>query len=185
MNIKDPKPQDDEFDAFLRGKDELSLLLQDIPQPAPSERLDAAILADAERASTRDRIPPPAAANDAILPASERVRRPSFATGWGVSLGLVAGAGITFLFLTTQWASRIPRPQEGLTQRSLELRIYPSEANYLQPPEGSSAQIPMPPFNAPKPILAPPAVKENPSNTNGKTSRQSTDFADKAGSPQK
>jgi hypothetical protein len=182
MSIQDPKPQDDAFDDFLRGKDELSLLLQDIPQPSPSERLDSAILADAERATTRDRIPPPAAANDAILPASERVRRPSFATAWGIMFGLVAGAGITFLLLTLQSASRISRPPEGKTQPPLELRIYPSEANDLQPQDDSSAQIPLPAFKPPKPALPLPETRESSPNANGKTSPQS---ADKTGTPQK
>ena len=182
MNIQDPKPQDDEFDAFLRGKDELSLLLRDIPQPSPSERLDNAILADAERAAVRNRMPSPAAANDAILPVSERVRRPSFATGWGIVLGLVAGAGITFLLLTMQSASRISRPPEGKMQPPLELRIYPSEANELQPQDGSSAQIPMPAYEIPKPILPPPELKQNYANANGKALPQP---ADKTGSPQK
>lgn len=182
MSIKDPKPQDDEFDAFLHGKDELSQLLQDIPQPSPSDRLDAAILADAERAAVRNRMPPPAAANDAILPASERVRRPSFATGWGIALGLVAGAGITSVLLTLQSAPQIPRPPEGHVQPPLELRLYPSEAEYLQPKDDASAQIPMPALRAPKPVLVPPQVRENAPDVPRKTSPQS---ADKAGIQQK
>jgi len=184
MNIQDPKPQDDEFNAFLRGKDELSLLLRDIPQPSPSERLDAAILADAERAA-RNQLPPSAAANDAILPASERVKRPPITTACGIVLGLVAGAGITFMLLTLQLASRISSPQEGHVQPPIELRIYPSEETYLQSEDGSAAPISMSAFKAPKPILAPPEVKESYSNTDGKASPQPADSASKAGSPKK
>jgi hypothetical protein len=181
MSIKDPKRQDDEFDAFLRGKDELSVLLQDIPQPSPSDRLDAAILADAERAATRNRVPPPAAANDAILPTSERVRRPSFTPGWGIALGVVVGAGITFLLLALQSASRIPRPPEGHEQPPIKFRMYPSEEEYLQPRD-PSAQIPMHEIKVPKPVLAPPEVGGSAPDEHGQTSPQS---ADKPGSRQK
>lgn len=151
MNIQDPKPQDD-LDAFLQGEDELSLLLREMPQPSPSARLDAAILAEAERAAARDQTPP-AAANDAVLPVSERIRKPSLATRWGVAVGLIAAAALTCLLLMLQSKPHIPRQPETPAQRPIDFRIYPSEADDLEARGRDAAAIPVIPIEAPLPPL--------------------------------
>jgi|GEM_PF-1638149 len=82
---------DAEFDAFLQGGDELALLLQELPQDAPSAELDAAVMADAALVLAVATVNPPAvsAANDAKNPDAS-AHRPSFLWRWKVPLGLAA-----------------------------------------------------------------------------------------------
>ena len=97
---------DAEFEAFLQGGDELALLLQDLPQDAPSAELDAAIMADAEAAlilaAADATTPVVAAANDAKNPDASP-HRPSFLWRWKTPLGLAASIMLAVpLFLLQQ-----------------------------------------------------------------------------------
>lgn len=56
MSSQKADTEDQEFEAFMQGRSELSRRLQQIPQPAPSDALSAAILAQAEQAS-HNRVP--------------------------------------------------------------------------------------------------------------------------------
>lgn len=80
---------DAEFDAFLQGRGDLAEFLQALPQPTPSDELDAAILADAERAIKRDAGPMFGVANDSFIPAAQRMT-PRYFSRWKVPLGLAA-----------------------------------------------------------------------------------------------
>jgi hypothetical protein len=80
---------DAEFEAFLQGRGELSDLLQAMPQPMPSAELDAAILADAEAALGLQAARTDGAANDAVIPQTQRIA-PNFLSRWKIPLGLAA-----------------------------------------------------------------------------------------------
>ncbi|UQV46697.1 hypothetical protein KIV45_07190 [Janthinobacterium lividum] len=72
---------------------ELNALLASLPQPAPSSALDAAILADAEKALHK-----PAAANDSadgVLRTLPAKKSPDYLQRWRVPLGLAAAVLLT------------------------------------------------------------------------------------------
>ncbi|AQR71463.1 hypothetical protein BZG29_26430 [Janthinobacterium sp. LM6] len=86
--------------------DELKALLDSLPQPAPSSALDAAILADAEKALDK-----PAAANDSAdgvrrtLPAK---KSPDYLQRWRVPLGLAAAVLLTVNLIGVDWFGSKP-----------------------------------------------------------------------------
>ncbi|MFZ6871772.1 hypothetical protein ACO0LF_06900 [Undibacterium sp. Di27W] len=90
MTSRNDDMQDAEFEGFLQGKGELASLLQNLPQAQPSAELDAAIIAQAERALAAST---PAlmvsAANDAIGPEGHG-KPPSFLWRWKLPLSLAA-----------------------------------------------------------------------------------------------
>lgn len=97
MSTHDMNPEDDaRLEAFLRREDELSKLLQELPQQQPSAELDAAILADAEAALAQDAAhaaEATPAANDPAFPGG--AQRPSFLTRWKLPLSMAAAALLT------------------------------------------------------------------------------------------
>ncbi len=95
MTSRNDDMHEAEFEDFLQGKGELASLLQDLPQAQPSAELDAAIIAEAERAlaaplatRTAPAIVPPAV-NDAIGPEGSG-KPPSFLWRWKLPLSLAA-----------------------------------------------------------------------------------------------
>lgn len=98
--------------------EELNALLASLPQPAPSSALDAAILADAEKALAK-----PVAANDSAdgvrrtLPAK---KSPDYLQRWRVPLGLAAAVLLTVNLIGVDWfgskPAQFPVVGEPLTQ---------------------------------------------------------------------
>lgn len=98
MTSKDKITVDDkDFDAFLQREGELALLLQKLPQPAPSAELDAAILAAAKAELEKASAPQSRraiAANDPQVPGNKGTT-PGFIRRWRVTLGLAASLLVT------------------------------------------------------------------------------------------
>ncbi|MGK5062252.1 hypothetical protein [Janthinobacterium sp. LB3P112] len=86
--------------------EELNALLASLPQPAPSSALDAAILADAEKA-----LPKPAAANDSadgVLRTLPAKKSPDYLQRWRVPLGLAAAVLLTVNLIGVDWFGSKP-----------------------------------------------------------------------------
>lgn len=119
--------------------EELNALLASLPQPAPSSALDAAILADAEKALQK-----PAAANDSAdgalrtLPAK---KSPDYLQRWRVPLGLAAAVLLTVNLIGVDWfgskPAQFPVVGEPVTQ---EVMSAPATA-----PVAATAAAPAPP----------------------------------------
>jgi len=164
MSIKDLNPEHDEFEAFLRGEDDLAALLQDLPQFAPSAKLDAAILADAERAIARSKRPLPAAANDAIVPESARIPRPSFASRWKLPLGLAASLLLMFPMVQsmrhTGHGYIVQMPPEAMPY---EVKLVPrANAPARRLPEDEPAEFPVLAQAEPPAAPLPPSIEMAP-----------------------
>ncbi len=83
---------DDEFDAFLRGEDDLSRRLQGLTQPASSPKLDAAILGYVKAGLEQEaRAARPAAANDAVIDGAPPQLAPGVGRRWRIPAGIAAG----------------------------------------------------------------------------------------------
>ncbi|NHZ43876.1 hypothetical protein [Massilia aquatica] len=83
---------DDEFDAFLRGEDDLSRRLQGLTQPASSPKLDAAILGYVKAGLEQEaRAARPAAANDAVIDGAPPLLAPGVGRRWRIPAGIAAG----------------------------------------------------------------------------------------------
>lgn len=133
MNTHDQdndKPNDAPID------EELNALLASLPQPAPSSALDAAILADAEKALQK-----PAAANDSAdgmlrtLPAK---KSPDYLQRWRVPLGLAAAVLLTVNLIGVDWfgskPAQFPVVGEPVTQE-----VVPAAAPVPQAAESTAA----------------------------------------------
>lgn len=104
MTSKDIHDDDAEFDDFLLGKGELSNLLQALPQPGASAKLDERILRDIEARLATPAVPAPApaAANDAASHPEQRPA-PGFFARWRTPLGLAATLVLTMSITMTVW----------------------------------------------------------------------------------
>jgi len=147
--------------------EELNALLASLPQPAPSSALDAAILADAEKALQK-----PAAANDSAdgalrtLPAK---KSPDYLQRWRVPLGLAAAVLLTVNLIGVDWfgskPAQFPVVGEPVTQEVMsEPAAAPAAAPVPEPRAmAKMAAKPAPPAPAPFPTpqttvaVAPPA----------------------------
>lgn len=143
-DIKDSNSDlaDAEFDAFLQGGDELALLLQDLPQDAPSAELDAAIMADAEAALAMAGVTAPAvvAANDAKNPDASP-HRPSFLWRWKTPLGLAASVLLAVpLFLLRQ--EHEEEIEAANTRQAEEKVIYSQEVKNGEIATAAPANMP-------------------------------------------
>ncbi|MGK5046476.1 hypothetical protein ACQ4WP_11325 [Janthinobacterium sp. GB4P2] len=99
MNTHDTDHQDDH-------DEELNALLASLPQPAPSSALDAAILADADKALHK-----PAAANDGAdgVPRTLPVKKaPDYLQRWRIPLGLAAAVLLTVNLIGVDWFGSKP-----------------------------------------------------------------------------
>ena len=86
--------------------EELNALLASLPQPAPSSALDAAILADAEKALHQ-----PAAANDSangVLRTLPVKKAPDYLQRWRIPLGLAAAVLLTVNLIGVDWFGSKP-----------------------------------------------------------------------------
>ncbi|HEU4814663.1 hypothetical protein [Janthinobacterium sp.] len=120
--------------------EELNALLASLPQPAPSSALDAAILADAEKALHR-----PAAANDSadgVLRTLPAKKSPDYLQRWRVPLGLAAAVLLTVNLIGVDWfgskPAQFPVVGEPVTQEVMR------EAAPAAAPATESAPPPTP-----------------------------------------
>ena len=144
--------------------EELKALLASLPQPVPSSALDAAILADAEKA-----LPQPVAANDSadgVLRTLPVKKAPDYLQRWRIPLGLAAAVLLTVNLIGVDWfgskPAQFPVVGEPVTQEVMQAAapvIAPAAAPATEfaplPPAPVSVPAPAPP--APPP---PPAMRE-------------------------
>lgn len=143
---------DAQFEAFLRGEDELSRALQAVAQPKPSPELDAVIMkrvrfAQAQRGRQ--------AAND---PATQAVPRlSSSAKRWRVPVGIAASvlAGVFATQLYEGERAHRLAAVDPVAQEAIVVTLPPA------PPPPAEVMMPTPPPNtrgAPRPIAQAPAA---------------------------
>lgn len=150
--------------------EELNALLASLPQPAPSSALDAAILADAEKALHQ-----PAAANDSadgVLRTLPAKKSPDYLQRWRVPLGLAAAVLLTVNLIGVDWfgskPAQFPVVGEPVTREVMrETAPAPAPAMESAPPppapRAMAKAAPRPPAQAePVPAhasvpVAPPA----------------------------
>ncbi|WP_426053749.1 hypothetical protein [Janthinobacterium sp. PSPC2-1] len=136
--------------------EELNALLASLPQPAPSSALDAAILADAEKA-----LPQPVAANDSadgVLRTLPVKKAPDYLQRWRIPLGLAAAVLLTVNLIGVDWfgskPAQFPVVGEPVTQEVMQAAapvIAPAAA-----PATEFAPLAPAPRAAAKPAPPPP-----------------------------
>lgn len=136
--------------------EELKALLASLPQPAPSSALDAAILADAEKA-----LPQPVAANDSadgVLRTLPVKKAPDYLQRWRIPLGLAAAVLLTVNLIGVDWfgskPAQFPLVGEPVTQEVMQAAapvIAPAAA-----PATEFAPLAPAPRAAAKPAPPPP-----------------------------
>ena len=160
MNTHDTDHQDDH-------DEELNALLASLPQPAPSSALDAAILADAEKALHQ-----PVAANDSadgVLRTLPAKKSPDYLQRWRVPLGLAAAVLLTVNLIGVDWfgskPAQFPVVGEPVTQEVMPAAAPVPQAAVSTGPVQAPApeRVPTPAPRAmaaakpaPPPELAPP-----------------------------
>ena len=178
MNTHDTDHQDHQDDH----DEELNALLASLPQPVPSSALDAAILADAEKALHKP------AANDSadgVLRTLPAKKSPDYLQRWRVPLGLAAAVLLTVNLIGVDWfgskPAQFPVVGEPVTQEVMPVAAPVPQAaapaadtSVLQPPPSPSSPAPRAmakaeprppaqgepvpaPVSAPVPPPAPPA----------------------------
>ena len=140
--------------------EELKALLASLPQPAPSGALDAAILADAEKA-----LPQPVAANDSadgVLRTLPVKKAPDYLQRWRIPLGLAAAVLLTVNLIGVDWfgskPAQFPVVGEPVTQEVMQEAapvIAPAAA-----PATEFAPLPPAPRAMAKAAPRPPAQAE-------------------------
>ncbi len=127
--------------------EELNALLASLPQPAPSSALDAAILADAEKALHQ-----PAAANDSadgVLRTLPAKKSPDYLQRWRVPLGLAAAVLLTVNLIGVDWfgskPAQFPVVGEPVTQE-----VMPAPAATLAVEVTAPQPPPLPAEPAPR-----------------------------------
>lgn len=140
--------------------EELKALLASLPQPAPSSALDAAILADAEKA-----LPQPVAANDSadgVLRTLPVKKAPDYLQRWRIPLGLAAAVLLTVNLIGVDWfgskPAQFPVVGEPVTQEVMQVSapvIAPAAA-----PATEFAPLPPAPRAMAKAAPRPPAQAE-------------------------
>ena len=161
MNTHDTDHQD-------HHDEELNALLASLPQPAPSSALDAAILADAEKALHK-----PAAANDSadgVLRTLPAKKSPDYLQRWRIPLGLAAAVLLTVNLIGVDWfgskPAQFPVVGEPVTQEVMPAAAPVPQAAVstapVQAPAQARVSAPAPRAMAaakpaPQPELAPPS----------------------------
>ena len=149
------------------GDEELNALLASLPQPAPSSALDAAILADAEKA-----LHAPAAANDSadgVLRTLPAKKSPDYLQRWRIPLGLAAAVLLTVNLIGVDWfgskPAQFPVAGEPATQAVIPAPVAEGSAPQAPPlpaapaPRALAKTAPRP---APQAELAPPPAAMRP-----------------------
>ena len=145
--------------------EELTALLASLPQPAPSSALDAAILADAEKA-----LPQPVAANDSadgVLRTLPVKKAPDYLQRWRIPLGLAAAVLLTVNLIGVDWfgskPAQFPVVGEPVTQAVMQAAapvIAPAAAPATEfaPLAPAPVSVPAPAPPPPPPPPPPPAT---------------------------
>ena len=138
--------------------EELKALLASLPQPAPSGALDAAILADAEKA-----LPQPVAANDGadgVLRTLPVKKAPDYLQRWRIPLGLAAAVLLTVNLIGVDWfgskPAQFPVVGEPVTQ---EVMPAPTAAPAA---EATASPSPLPAAPAPRAMAKAASVPPEP-----------------------
>ena len=114
--------------------EQLNALLASLPQPAPSSALDAAILADAEKALHK-----PAAANDSadgVLRTLPTRKAPDYLQRWRIPLGLAAAVLLTVNLIGVDWFGSKPA-QFPVVGEPATLDVPPAPAAVASAPSPS------------------------------------------------
>ncbi|PVX38594.1 hypothetical protein [Janthinobacterium sp. 78] len=140
--------------------EELKALLASLPQPAPSSALDAAILADAEKALHQ-----PAAANDSadgVLRTLPDKKAPDYLQRWRIPLGLAAAVLLTVNLIGVDWfgskPAQFPVVGEPVTQEVMQ-EVAPviapaaAPATEFAPLPAAPVSVPAPPAPLPPPVM--------------------------------
>ena len=151
---------------------ELNALLASLPQPAPSSALDAAILADAEKAVHR-----PAAANDSADGALRTLpvkKAPDHLQRWRIPLGLAAAVLLTVNLIGVDWFGSKPAQFPVVGEPATQAVAPAPAAEDSAPPAPPSPVAPAPLAKARTPTkpaaqaeLAPPAPPPPPAAAMG------------------
>ncbi|MDO8068719.1 hypothetical protein [Janthinobacterium sp. SUN206] len=127
-----------------RHDEELNALLASLPQPAPSSTLDAAILADAEKALQQL-----AAANDSadgVLRTLPAKQAPDYLQRWRVPLGLAAAVLLTVNLIGVDWfgskPAQFPVVGEPVTQEVMPAAAPVPQAVVSSAPMHAPASAP-------------------------------------------
>lgn len=134
---------------------ELNALLASLPQPAPSSALDAAILADAEKALRQ-----PAAANDSadgVLRTLPVKKTPDYLQRWRIPLGLAAAVLLTVNLIGVDWFGSKPA-QFPVVGEPATPEVMPVPAVTASAPPLAAEAAPQP-ASQPAPLPAAPAPR--------------------------
>lgn len=148
----DNRHDDAEFEAFLRGEGELARALREVPQPAPSDALTAAILARAESDLHRS-VP----ANDTVMPGAGTRPPQHFLRRARIPLAMAASF-LLALALGIQWKNQHSPVQETVTVAAAPQAQAPAAAPAPAPSIPAAPQKSSPPTQ----IAQAPALSERP-----------------------
>jgi|GEM_PF-929047 len=158
---------DAEFDAFLKGEGELTLMLRQLPQKQPSASLDDAILAAAKVELAKTPEAPAAtvvqpvqqAANDPVIPGKAQSKR-SFASRWRVPMGLVASLFVTVQLVRMEVYDERMKPGASalLVEKEPAIIAQAVESKGLVEPSVNVKILPPPGYEPPQGIVAKPAA---------------------------
>lgn len=137
----------------LKEDDELTALLADLPQPAPSAALDAAILAGAQQALADDAAKP-VAANDSADGVRSLPARPDYLQRWRVPLGLAAAVLLTVNMIGIDWFGSKPA-QFPVVGEPVTPAVAPPQAMTAPAPAPVMDAASVSPAPAPPPTPAP------------------------------
>lgn len=163
---KDDMSDDAQFEAFLKGEDELSRRLQALPQPSPSAELDAIIMKRVTFALAQQGRP---AANDPGQHSAAPMLAPGLGRRWRIPAAIAASVlvGVFAHQAFDASNSQIALPQEETSAMIImEQPSVPPPAKIMPPPPPPPAEMEvrqMPPMAAPAPAVAVPAPRAAPS----------------------
>jgi len=148
----------------LKEDDELQALLADLPQPAPSAALDAAILASAQKALA-DEAAKPVAANDSADGVRSLPARPDYLQRWRLPLGLAAAVLLTVNMIGIDWFGSKPA-QFPVVGEPVTPAVAPPQAMTAPAPApvmdaASVSPVPVPPPPAPAPVRKPAPMQKS------------------------
>lgn len=156
---------DADFDAFLKGEGELSLMLRQLPQKQPSAELDDAILAKAKVELAKTPEAPvvatvqsaPQAANDPVMPGKSKSSG-GFVSRWRIPLGLVASLFVTVQLVRMEiYDERMKPGAPALLVEKVPAPIAePVESRVIAEPSVDVKIVPPPGYELPQGISAKP-----------------------------
>lgn len=165
-----------EFDAFLRGEDDLSRGLKSLTHPSPSAELDRSVLAAIESALAEENGSKRNAANDEPEPSRGKRGAPQFIFNRYTAIGMAAGV---LLAVIVQWQMNAGRsvPMMAAAEKAAHSDMQkktapstqkkPAELPLIAKADLPAASMPKaagrgmtvsPPAPAPARILAPPVI---------------------------